>query len=97
MECREASALELLWPIIRQQLLEGLRTQGRPELKCLRKAGESYVSWLSVTPEELLVRWVNGHVGAGSVSSFEGETVGVRELRSHMSWPAADRVCVWLG
>ena len=67
--------MELLWPIIRQQLLRDIRTKGHPELKCLRLTGESYEEWLSVPAEDLLVRWVNHHTGAGSLRSFDQEKV----------------------
>ena len=67
--------MELLWPIIRQQLLGGICTRGRPELKSLRLAGESYEAWRSVPADELLVRWVNYHVGEGSLRDFNQDKV----------------------
>ena len=67
--------MELLWPVIRQQLMGDIRTKGRAELKCLRTAGETYAAWLSVPTEELLVRWVNHHLGDGVLQSFEQEKV----------------------
>ena len=68
------SVIEVLWPVIRKQLVGGIFTRNRPELKCLRKKKETFSEWLSISAEEILLRWVNHVV---NVDAEAGEEVAV--------------------
>ena len=75
---RHRRRLLLLWLLIRHHLVSNIKTKGRPELKALRRAGESFETWLAVTPEDLLLRWINHHLKKyrlaqdGEPVAFEG-------------------------
>jgi hypothetical protein len=72
--------LELLWSLIRHHLTSSIKTKGRPELKALRRAGESFESWLSVQPEDLLLRWINHHLQQHQQQPRDGVLVAFEDL-----------------
>ena len=63
--------IELLWILIHKQVVEPISTKGRPELKCLRRADESYEAWLELPGEEIVSRWMKHQLG------LEGEKASV--------------------
>ena len=73
--CSNSEAIEVIWPIIRQQLMGGIRTRGHPELNCLRQVGEKYGSWIALEPEDILLRWVNFHLETDVLEGFDQEEV----------------------
>jgi hypothetical protein len=72
--------LALLWSLIRHHLTSSIKTKGRPELKALRRAGESFESWLSVQPEDLLLRWINHHLQQHQQQPRDGVLVAFEDL-----------------
>ena len=51
--------LGLVWQIIEKQLFEGINVQEIPGLKNLVAEGEDINDLLKLSPEQLLMRWVN--------------------------------------
>jgi hypothetical protein len=59
----EGAVLDLVWKVIHKQLVSPIRTEGRPELKALRRKHEDFDSWLCLAPEEVVRRWASFHNG----------------------------------
>lgn len=55
--------LGLIWQILAKYLLAGINLQNVPGLICLLRDGETIEDLLKLSPEELLIRWVNYHLG----------------------------------
>jgi plastin-3 len=69
--------LGLLWQIIRIGLLSDINLHEHPNLAALLKDGESLEEFMKLSPEEILIRWVNYHLansGCGrQISNFSGD------------------------
>lgn len=69
--------LGLLWQIIRIGLFANITLQSNPNIACLLEEGESLEDLLKLSPEQLLLRWVNYHLRkAGSnkrINNFSGD------------------------
>lgn len=69
--------LGLVWQIIKLGLMADISLQETPALVCLLKEGEDIKSLMKLTPEKLLIRWVNYHMEkAGSdrrISNFASD------------------------
>lgn len=69
--------LGLLWQIIRIGLFANISLQAHPNLAVLLEDGETMETLMNLSPEELLLRWVNYHLKkAGShkrISNFSGD------------------------
>jgi len=69
--------LGLLWQIIRIGLFANITLQANPNIAALLEEGETIEDLLKLTPEELLLRWVNYHLRkAGShkrINNFSGD------------------------
>ena len=56
--------LELLWQIVKFQQLKACNPSS-PELAGLKKLDESIDFFAQLSPEDLLVRWLNNHLLSG--------------------------------
>ncbi|XP_066925792.1 plastin-3-like isoform X2 [Clytia hemisphaerica] len=69
--------LGLLWQIIRIGLFANITLQANPNIAALLEDGESIEDLLKLSPEELLLRWVNYHLRkSGSnkrINNFSGD------------------------
>jgi len=69
--------LGLLWQMVKLHLLADLNLKAHPELLRLLEEGESLEHFMSLSPEEILKRWMNYHLAeAGSsrrVKNFSGD------------------------
>ena len=63
----ETAVLAAVWAVMEKDLLGSITTKGRPELKGLRRTGESFESWLMLSAEEVLVRWIDHFVPSAGV------------------------------
>lgn len=59
---REHIILGLLWQIITRFLFDGITIQNVPGLVTLLQDGENVEDLLKLTPEQILMRWVNFHM-----------------------------------
>eukprot|EP01036_Dinobryon_divergens_P024051 gene24055-32465_t len=72
IEGRPVLVLGLLWQIIRLQLMGLIHMKNIPELEVLRQEGEDKTAFMSLTPEVILIRWLNYHLkkaGSNRVAS----------------------------
>ncbi|TRY80405.1 hypothetical protein TCAL_07747 [Tigriopus californicus] len=58
-EGRQHIVLGLLWQIIARFLFDGITLQNVPSLLCLLRDGESHEDLMKLSPEQILLRWVN--------------------------------------
>jgi len=69
--------LGLIWQIIRIGLLSAINLKNHPYLVRLLEPGESLEDLLKLSPEQILIRWVNHHLkAAGSsrrINNFSGD------------------------
>ncbi|KAL0232126.1 hypothetical protein PCE1_003122 [Barthelona sp. PCE] len=65
----------LLWQIIRIGVLNRINVKKIPTLVALLEEGEDFEKFLSLPPEDILLRWVNYHISEYnlSVSNLEGD------------------------
>ncbi|XP_070712280.1 plastin-2-like, partial [Pempheris klunzingeri] len=79
--------LGIVWQIIRLVLLKKISLQFTPGLACLLRPGEDIKMLMALSPEELLMRWVNYHLEkAGSertISNF-GSDLKDSEVYAHL-------------
>lgn len=54
--------LGLTWQLIRESLVKDIQLQAHPELFRLLKEGETLEQLLKLSPEEILLRWLNYHL-----------------------------------
>ncbi|KII65035.1 Plastin-2 [Thelohanellus kitauei] len=59
MDKRVHLILGVLWQIIKLAMFKGIDLKVTPDLACMLRPGETLKDLLSLTPEELLLRWVN--------------------------------------
>jgi len=66
--------LGLIWQILAKYLLAGITLQNVPGLICLLRDGETIEDFLKLSPEQILMRWVNYQLGKANcdrtVSNF---------------------------
>jgi len=69
--------LGLLWQIIRIGLLADINLHENPNLAALLQEGESLEEFMKLSPEQILIRWVNFHLdrsGCGrQISNFQSD------------------------
>ncbi|KAK2154859.1 hypothetical protein LSH36_255g00034 [Paralvinella palmiformis] len=69
--------LGLLWQIIRIGLLSDINLHEHPGLAALLRDGETLEEFMKLSPEQILIRWVNYHLdrsGCGrQISNFQGD------------------------
>jgi len=69
--------LGMVWQLVKIQLLNSISLKDHPELIRLLEDGEELSDLLKLTPEQLLLRWVNYHLkNAGSskrIKNFSGD------------------------
>ncbi|XP_040566376.1 fimbrin isoform X2 [Lepeophtheirus salmonis] len=84
---RKHIILGLIWQIIKHFLFEGITLQHVPGLLALCREGESAEELLKMSPEQILLRWVNFHLErAGSdkrVNNFSND-IRDSEAYSHL-------------
>lgn len=59
---KEHLVLGLMWQIIRIGLLSDINLEHNPNLVALLEEGETLEDFLKLSPEEILIRWVNYHL-----------------------------------
>lgn len=59
---RPVLVLGLLWQIIRLQLMGLIHVKNIPELDVLRHEGEDKAAFIKLSPEVILIRWLNYHL-----------------------------------
>ena len=62
MEKREHIILGMLWQMLKIQSLASINLKNHPYIIKLLKEGEEIADLLKLSPEELLMRWVNYHL-----------------------------------
>lgn len=69
--------LGLLWQIIRIGLLSDINLHEHPGLAALLNEGETLEEFMKLSPEQILIRWVNFHLERSGchrrVSNFQGD------------------------
>ena len=69
--------LGLVWQVVKVGLVADINLQAHPELVRLLREGEEMADLLKLSPEELLIRWVNYHLQQGGsdrrISNFSGD------------------------
>ena len=58
----EEAIVGVLWGAVRHHIMGPVRTQGRNDLKWLRRKGESFKEWKALPAEDILLRWVSYHL-----------------------------------
>lgn len=70
-------ALGLLWQMVKMHLLSGINLKAHPELMRLLHDGETLEDLLALSPEQILLRWMNYHLAEGGhskrVKNFSGD------------------------
>lgn len=80
IEGREHLVLGLVWQIIQRTLLANVSLLRHPELYRLLESGETLEHLLQLSPENLLMRWVNYHLQrAGSTRRLTSFSVDLRD------------------
>lgn len=64
-EHKEYLVLGVVWQIVKMQLLSEVNLHERPELQKLLKEGEDLQKFMKLPAEEVLLRWINHHLGRG--------------------------------
>lgn len=59
---KESHVLQILWEIVKTDLLSDVNVEKQPNLAVLRMTGEGWTDFAKLPPEEYLKRWVNYHV-----------------------------------
>lgn len=62
MDGKAIPTMSFFWQLIRVELLNNITIRGFPELDVLLKDGETTASLAALTPEKILVRWLNYHL-----------------------------------
>eukprot|EP00096_Caligus_rogercresseyi_P001931 TRINITY_DN1343_c0_g1_i1.p1 TRINITY_DN1343_c0_g1~~TRINITY_DN1343_c0_g1_i1.p1 ORF type:complete len:625 (+),score=143.30 TRINITY_DN1343_c0_g1_i1:96-1970(+) len=91
---RKHIILGLIWQIIKHFLFEGITLQHIPGLLALCRDGESAEDFLKMSPEQILLRWVNFHLErAGSDRRVNNFSKDIRdsEAYSHLLSQIAPR------
>lgn len=68
--------LGLLWQIIRYGLLSNIDLHNHPGLAALLLEGESLEEFMKLSPEQILIRWVNYHLARSSCNRQIGNFTG---------------------
>lgn len=62
-ECKNPSLiLGLMWQMVKMHLLSDINLKDHPELMRLLEEGETLQDFLSLSPEKILLRWMNFHL-----------------------------------
>jgi len=95
-------ALGLLWQMVKMHLLSGINLKAHPELIRLLHEGEELSALLALSPEQILLRWMNYHLEqaghpkrihnfSGDVKDSEAYTVVMNRIKpNHCDTSALD-------
>ncbi|XP_047124452.2 plastin-1 isoform X1 [Hydra vulgaris] len=82
--CNQHLVLGLLWQIIRIGLFASITLQGNYHLTALLEVGETIEALLNLTPEELLLRWVNYHLRrSGSDTKIKNFSTDIKDSEAY--------------
>jgi len=95
-------ALGLLWQMVKMHLLSGINLKAHPELIRLLHEGEELADLLALSPEQILLRWMNYHLEqadhpkrihnfSGDVKDSEAYTIVMNRIKpNHCDTSALD-------